>query len=84
MERLREIHEGNKFQKNRIENLSIQEKEPDEQKQEHEEPREQQKYENKYLEEIRKMPKEYILTSEEIEIKNKKNKGQKFLAKLKN
>ena len=32
----------------------------------------QPKYENKYLEEIRKMSKEYILTNEEIEIKNVK------------
>jgi hypothetical protein len=58
-----------KFQKNNNKNENIQETV---QSSELTQQREQERYENKYLEEIRKMSKEYILTNEEIEIKNVK------------
>jgi hypothetical protein len=59
-----------KFQKNS--GQIDEQKQPLIQNQEQNKIQDQPKYENKYLEEIRKMSKEYILTNEEIEIKNVK------------
>jgi hypothetical protein len=63
-----------KLQKENDDSLKILDNEQNEEKTEEQKQQEQEqiKYENKFLEEIRKMPKEYILTDDEIEIKSKK------------